>query len=1620
MPFDAESSQRNRGIAVVPIHSAYEAELDRRLRAVVEGVVGQLGSAPRGMKKAVFERFVRRYFADIALEDLEERTADELAGAVRCHVLLAMSRPEGRALVRVMNPDPEQHGWRSGHTVIDVICDDRPYLVDTVSIALARRHIGTFLLVHPIVFVTRSANGALLETENSDGVAESWMHFEVERQFDENVMEALTGELLAAIADATAAADDAGSMKQVATSLAVSLPTARLPVSDGEVSDAVTLLDWLVDGHFQFLGYRKYEMVATDRGPALTAVGGSGLGLLRETARSWHENQLNAMPADMRLRLEKPELMIVTKDVARSTVARNEYFDYLGVKIFGPRGKVVGEHRFLGLFDLHVFRQSVFDIPILRAKAQAVITASGLSVTSHRGRELVDTLEAFPRDDMFHISVTELQRIAVGITNLQERKQVALFARRDGFGRFVSCLVYVPRERFSTTMAEKIAQVVQDAYGGTSTEIDPRVTERILARLHIRVQLRDDAPAQVDESIVEERIADLTRWWIDELRDELVSVFGEAVGAEHYPSALDGFPPEYREAYGADVAVSDLQRILELSEERPLVTAVNQAIDAAPNEWRFKVYAKGAALPLSGMLPLLDNLGLTVIDEHPYVLGFAGGVWLHDIGVTVGPGVDLRDPTTARELQATFGSLWRNELENDGFNRLIVSAGLTSRQVVVLRAYSRYLRQVGNAFTPSYIESTMCAHPSIARLLVALFDAKFDPATGPLDGRKRDTSGLREQLMQALEAVTSLDEDRILRSFASVIAATLRTNAFRPLAAPSAPCSTALSFKLDPEQVPDLPLPRPMFEIWVYSPRVEGIHLRGGRIARGGLRWSDRREDFRTEVLGLMKAQMVKNAVIVPAGAKGGFVVKQLPTDPVARRSEVVACYEDFVGGLLDITDNLVAGVAEPPAGVVRHDGDDTYLVVAADKGTASFSDTANAVARRYGFWLGDAFASGGSVGYDHKEMAITARGAWESVRRHFRILGRNADTETINLVGIGDMSGDVFGNGLLLSKHMKLVAAFDHRHIFLDPDPDIAVSFDERRRLFSLPVSSWDDYDRSLISDGGGVYPRNAKRIQLSKQAAQLLEAPSPTVSPPVLIQLILRARVDLLWNGGIGTYVKATGETHADVGDRSNDALRIDASELRCTVVAEGGNLGLTQRARVEFAMAGGFINTDAIDNSAGVDCSDHEVNIKIALDRVVVGGDLTVKQRNALLASMTSEVAELVLEDNRAQNLALAVARHQGPLMTDVHARQIRTLELRGAINRRVEFLPDEKALAERVLSGRGLTTPEMSVLLAYTKETTTSSILDSKLPDDPFLHGHLRAYFPRQMQKRLPAAIDAHPLRREIVATCVVNKMVNHAGLSFLHRMAEETSATVEEITMAHVVASTVFDLEALWESIDRASVRLPPGYDLELFLAVRRMTERGVLWLLRNRRSPIDMATTVAAFQPGVRTIAQNFADIAGGSFAVFARAAAKRHADAGVPKQLAERAAVWPFLHTALDIVKLAAEHVTDTASVGSLYWSLFDSLSLGWLWEQVGNLPRSDRWQAQARAALRDDLLSGVRDLTGDALSTPGGLAGWSQRNASAIQRALSVLDDVRSQSVYNVSTLTVALRQVRGLKAS
>jgi glutamate dehydrogenase len=1579
-------------------------------------------------QQRLFLAFVGQYYARVARADLAARPVHDLYGAAMSHLTLALDRPPGTPAVRVYSPDFEEHGFGSPHTVVDIVTDDMPFVVDSVTNEVIRHGLGLHLTVHPVLSVRRD-EGRLVEIldrhdPTSGTSAESFVHLEADRQTDAEVLDDLGRHVVRVLGDVRAAVEDWSAMRERALAVAEEVD-AEAPSLDGEdPHEAAALLRWLADDHFTFLGYREYELGAEDGEDTLCAVPGTGLGLLRDSRSRPVSHSFAKLPPEVRQRARQPGLLNLTKANSRSTVHRPNYLDYIGVKRLSPEG-AVGERRFLGLMASAVYRQSPQDIPVLRHKVQAVLDRAGYRPDSYDGRLLRDILESYPREELFQIDAEQLYEAATTILDIQDRQRLRLLVRRDVFGRFMSCLVFLPRDRLTTALRTRIEGILTTAFHGVSTQYATQVSESVLARLHITVHTEPGAVPEYDVAEIEARLVAAMRSWTDDLYDALVDQLGEERGVSLHDRYADAFPPAYQQDTSAAAAVVDIGRTEGLGGGDDLAMHLYRPLEAAPGTLRFKLFRHGQSVTLSDVLPLLENMGVYVVDERPYAVRPAGAepAWIYDFGLRVEHFTGLETDGMRERFQEAFAMVWRGDLENDGLNRLVLSAGLRGREVAVVRAYAKYLRQVGATFALDYTVATLANNPGLAHQLFELFQARLDPDHAV--DRELVVKHIVHDFEGGLDAVTSLNEDRVLRTLLRIVEATLRTNYFQVGPDGEKPW---LAFKFAPAQIPDLPLPRPMFEIFVYSPRVEGVHLRGGPVSRGGLRWSDRPEDFRTEVLGLMKAQTVKNAVIVPVGAKGGFVVKDPPKGRDALQAEVVACYSSFIRGLLDVTDNLVAGEVVPPQHAVRYDDDDAYLVVAADKGTATFSDIANAISQEYGFWLGDAFASGGSAGYDHKAMGITARGAWISVQRHFRDLGVDVQNEDVTVVGIGDMSGDVFGNGMLLSEHIRLVAAFDHRHVFLDPDPDPATSFAERARLFDLPGSSWADYDASLISAGGGVYPRTAKTVLISPEVRSRLDVTEEVLTPDELIRAVLRAPVDLLWNGGVGTYVKASTETHGDVGDKRNDQVRIDAGQLRCRVVGEGGNLGFTQRGRVEFALDGGRINTDAIDNSAGVDCSDHEVNIKILLDRVVADGDLTGKQRDTLLVEMTDEVAELVLRDNRAQTRALYNATAQARAMLEVHVRYLRALERWGRLNRTLEFLPTDDELAERAAAGRGLVMPEFAVLLAYSKIWIYDELLASDLPDDAFLSAELANYFPAALRNRYADRLPDHPLRREIIATCVTNAVANRAGSTFAFRLAEETGLPVPHVARAHVASWEIFGLAELQAEIE-ALADVSTETQIRLLLEVRTLAERASRWLLRNRRQPLDISSTVEHFAPAVPLLADEIprllaeseeADEAFG-------AAIERFTADGVPEALARRVAALPALFSALDVVDVTRATGRGREQVAAVYFALGRHLQLNWLRERILRLPRGDRWQALARAALRDDLYAVRASLTAEVLQAGGPtqdsaelIRRWFDQDKPAFGRCLAVLRDVAADDRADLATLSVALREVRGLVSS
>jgi len=1571
------------------------------------------------------------YYRHVAPEDLLGRPRVEIQGAARSEREFAQQRVEGEVLIRVYSPALPTHGWESPHTIVEIVTDDMPFLVDSAVAELTRMDIGVHLVIHPQFVVRREVLGrltAVLGTADPEhpppgSMVESWMHLEIDRQADDSSLAPIVNNLRRVLTDVREAVDDWPKMRDTALALADQLHPSSVPLPAEEVVEAADLLRWLADDHFTFLGYREYALVSDEGREVIQAVPGTGLGILRSDSQS--QLAVNDMPSQTRDKALEPSALIVTKANSRSTVHRPVYLDYIGVRRIDGRGRVVGERRFLGLFASAAYLDSVRKLPVVRRKVAEVEARSGFSPRSHSGKDLLSILETYPRDELFQISTAALYDIVMGVLALQQRRELRLFMRRDDYGRFWSCLVYLPRDRWNTVVRQRMKAVLRSELGGTSIDYTTRVSESVLARLHFVVRTPQAEAAAVDIEAIERRLAEATRTWDEDLHDALV----DRVGEEHTPLLMKryaaAFPEAYKEDFPAESAVADLRRLEMLEEPDDIGMSLYAPPRAEPGERRFKIFRVGAQLSLSDVLPLFQAHGLRVVDERPYGLVRDDGsdAWIYDFGlepVASHPAVDQ----VSENFHNAFAAAWRGETEVDGFNALVLSGGLTWQQTVVLRAYAKYLRQVGTLYSQDYIQLAVRSNVDIARSLVELFRVRFDPAFPATDRDQRETE-ITAEVERALDKVVSLDQDRILRSLLALVGATTRTSYYqrgvdgRP--------KPYLALKFDPQAVPDLPRPWPRFEIFVYGPRVEGVHLRFGPVARGGLRWSDRPEDFRTEVLGLVKAQMVKNTVIVPVGAKGGFVVKRPPVagDRESVQAEGVACYRMFVSALLDVTDNLVSGQVVPPRDVVRHDTDDSYLVVAADKGTATFSDIANSISAAYGYWLGDAFASGGSVGYDHKAMGITARGAWESVKYHFREMGHDTQTADFTVVGVGDMSGDVFGNGMLLSEHIRLVAAFDHRHVFLDPEPDPKISYAERRRLFDLPRSSWADYDATLISAGGGVYPRTAKSVPLSGEVRRALgiDASVGALAPADLIRRILTAPVDLLWNGGIGTYVKATTESQADVGDKANDTVRVNGADLQAKVVGEGGNLGFTQRGRIEYALAEGRINTDAIDNSAGVDTSDREVNIKVLLDAAVEGGaaGLSTERRHALLEDMTDEVAALVLRDNYDQNVALGNARAQAHAMLSVHRRLMGDLEQRGRLDRALEFLPGKEVLAERDAAGLGLTSPELAVVMAYVKIVLEDEINPTDLPDEPWLGASLLAYFPTPLRDRYADRMAGHPLRREIITTQLVNDMVNRGGTTYVFRAAEETGVLPVDLTRAYLVTREVFGLHALWAQVEALDHDLSTHTQIKLYLQIRRLLDRATRWLLQNRRHPLDIGAEIAHFGPGAQELMPLIPKLLVAGEADRLHAAAAEYVAEGVPEPLALMIAGLLDAFSLLDIVEVAAGRTAPLDEVGRLYFVLSEHFHMDDLLDRIAQLDRGDRWHSLARSALRYDLYAALSEFTAEVLDTTsagdaqGRIAEWEQANASSLARVQNSLGELAEETTYDLATLSVVLRQIR-----
>ncbi|MGR5149697.1 NAD-glutamate dehydrogenase [Photobacterium alginatilyticum] len=1588
---------------------------------LLEKVYGLIQDKIEIPQQALVEVFAQRLLGQLADDDLLQRNESDLYGAVLSlwhH--LAQNKPD-QISVRVYNPSLSRYGWQSTHTVVEIVTPDRPFLVDSVRMTLTRLGITSHLMLNGPYFFKRNESGAISEACGKDGDLQTLFHIEVDRLNEKAEMKALKEELEQVLQDVDLVVNDWQGMQSKMQGIVKELKTAELPVDNAHREEAIAFLDWVSRHNFTFMGYHQYDLVPIEGDYELRPCDEGGLGLLSKSKKG-RSLKLSELPESARFEARKPELLILTKSNGKSKIHRPAYTDYIGIRRFDKEGNVIGEHRFTGLYASTAYHQTAMNIPLISNKMSRILEASGYPAGSHSWKALNNLLETYPRDELIQANEKEMLDVGCGVVQMQDRDLLRLFVRRDPFGRFFSCMVYVTKERYNTELRRKTQEILRDSFGSDqNVEFTTFFSESPLARTHYIVRV-DNNNFDVDVKAIEHNLVEAASAWEDRLSTSLVANFGESEGTVLAKNYARAFPRSYKEQMLPGSAVADIEQLESLSEDNKLGMLFYRPQEEAVDSHfvKLKLFHREKPIHLSDVMPMLENLGLRVIGESPYQVVTANGTvyWILDFAMlhNACTGIDLSE---ARDrFQEAFAAIWHNEIESDGFNRLVLCAGLTGREITILRSFARYMRQVGFPFSQHYIEETLSSHSDLARDLVSLFALRFNPAKKHSEKAEQD---LIKKLNKKLDHVESLDDDRIIRRYMDMIMATQRTNYYQKDEKGNP--KPWLSLKLRPSEIPEIPAPVPFFEIFVYAPDIEGVHLRGGKVARGGLRWSDRQEDFRTEILGLVKAQQVKNTVIVPVGAKGGFVCKRQPQ--MSTREEIWAegqrCYKRFIRALLDVTDNIVDGELLPPANVVRHDEDDPYLVVAADKGTATFSDLANSVSDDYNFWLGDAFASGGSNGYDHKKMGITARGGWESVKRHFRELGINCQTTDFTCAGVGDMAGDVFGNGMLLSKHIRLVAAFNHMHIFLDPNPDSASSWEERNRLFNLPRSSWEDYDQSLISEGGGIFSRRSKSIKLTPQIQKLLGTRKQSMPPNELIRMILQMEVDLLWNGGIGTYVKAQSETHTDVGDRANDVLRINGSELRAKVVGEGGNLGMTQLGRVEFASRGGLVNTDFIDNVGGVDCSDNEVNIKILLNSLVAGGDLTYKQRNELLERMEDEVGDIVLDNAYCQSESISVTQQQQVQLLKEQIRFIHYLEKEGKLDRALEYLPDDDTLAEREKAGSGLTRPELAVLVAYGKMVLKEDMVTDEIANDPYHARLLPAYFPQELQEKYRSQMENHPLKQQLIATSLANQMSNEMGCNFVTRLQEETGSTVVEISSAYAVGREIFNFDQFFTQIRELDNVLPAEVQYEVLYRCRRMLRRVTRWILRNRDRKLGIEQQITFYQPIVQKLRDNLESYLVTEEVQEHNEQANSMIKEGVPDDLAHNIARLSSLYSAMDIAQIAKELDKDIDFISRVYFVVGADLSLHWFLKQVHNQPVENHWQALARASFREDLDWQQRQLTSAVITTSTEveqaeelIENWMDQHKAAIHRWDTVLAEFKVGTTHEFAKFSVALREL------
>jgi len=1557
---------------------------------VAQGITERLANDERRLASA----FAQLFWSKSPDEDLVGRSISDDVGVTIENWRLFAQRPTEATRVLVNNSSHARDGWDSTHTTLRVISTDMPFVVDSLLMVLAQCGVTVHYLNNVVFTTTRDLQGDLiaLTREPSSEARELFIHAEIDRLPDSEVL-GLTELIEHSLRDVRACVTDFPAMRKRLSEWINHLQS--LPATPQQI-EAIDFLNWLGDNHFTFLGYREFRYLDD----TIVQVPESTLGVLRLRGPA-SERRLSQQPAQTQAFLLEPDLLAFSKSGTLSRVHRPAYPDYVGLRLMDETGRVTGEWGFLGHYTSRVYLEHPNCIPTVRSKLNQIVTRSALDPNGFDGKVLAQVLATYPRDELLQISEDELFQQALAITHIHERRHTRVFTRTDRYGLFVTCLVFLPRDLYNTSLRERVQNLLVTEFGATHAEFQPYFSESILVRLHFTLRVQPGTQRHVESREIEQQIIAMTHDWVAELTSQAEIAFGESQGRLLVRKYAAGFAAGYRETYSARSAVDDIVRLEQVSESTPLVSHLYRRPEEKSSAFHIKLYHAHSALPLSDVIPALENMGLRVETETSQIVNQTGSrpIHLQDFLVHYSAPVDLA--VSSERFAQAMTRIWFRDAENDRFNQLMLAANLSVDWIAVLRAYARYNKQLRFGFSQDFTADTLGKHPHAANLLCQIFSARFDP-----DYDSDPVEQLEADFVRYADSVVVLNEDRALRRLLELMLATDRTNFYQA-------GRMVIALKLAPSRIAQVPSPVPAHEIFISATHVEGLHLRGGPIARGGLRWSDRNEDYRTEVLGLVKAQTVKNAVIVPTGAKGGFVVRN--QSPLDRLSEGKRCYADFVGGLLDVTDNIVNGAIQHPARTRCHDGEDPYLVVAADKGTATFSDLANSISMARGFWLGDAFASGGSNGYDHKQMGITARGGWISVRRHFAELGIDVQSEQTTVLGIGDMAGDVFGNGMLLSNAIALVAAFNHQHIFIDPNPDTRVAHQERSRLFSLDRSTWADYNEALISAGGGVFRRDVKRIAITPEMRTRFALEADALSPDELIHELLKAPVDLLWNGGIGTYIKAAHETHEQVGDRANDGVRVDATELRCRAIGEGGNLGLTQAARVAFGEMGGRLNTDFIDNSAGVDCSDHEVNIKILLNELVAAGELTLKHRNRILLDMTGEVADLVLANNDQQTLTISLAEQHSLGRQDEYRRFIIALERDMGLNRTLEGLPGDAELQERARSGRVLTRPELAVLVAYAKMHIKKELVTGNFASDPAAHALLHSAFPASMVNQFERELQRHRLRTQIIGTQAANVIVHHLGITSLMHLREMVGGTVDEVARAFFAAYRCLDLQTHWLAIERASTtaQVKSAMRLELLEVARHATR----WLLRNRRAAGSIDSLAAEFAPALTDIHDRRLTLLGPSRAAQARSRIEAWQAAGVSRELATRTAEASAWVTAFAIGDAAATGHVDIAIVAEHHTTLGGALALDSLAEKLLAIEPATHWQAMERDILVEDVTAAQSRLAASSAASGLSADDWLQDHDSQRLNWQAIVRDLTQSQSGEFAMLTMTCRKLNDL---